>query len=420
MTTLSTTSALEAMHRLSLAIASATAPHDVYELLLDSVVELFQVERASIMIFDPAVDGLRVVAARGMEKQVVERAIVRVGEGISGKVFASHTPLLIKDIKAQGLGPTRDRYKTTSLMSAPVTCFPMRMGKETIGIINVTDRKNGKSFDSGDLQLLTTISNQAAAFIHITQLSEKLAAGERLREQLEIARQIQYRLIPERPPALSGCEVAGQLITAERVGGDYYDYQGTPGAPRFVVADVSGHSIGAALLMSAFRSALRAEWDTDLAPAELATRINRILYEDLYQAEQFISMAYARYDDVKKSLAFTIAGHPPPLLWRAQGKMFEALSTDDPLLGVEAKSFFHEKSVSVMSGDLVVFYTDGVTEATNREGERFGVERLKEAIADAASSRARHIVDVLVETVSLFMDPLPPKDDITALVIKIS
>jgi sigma-B regulation protein RsbU (phosphoserine phosphatase) len=411
---------LDAVFALSQAISKAEGLEQVYELILDEVVRLLDVEKASIMTYDPQEGTLRVAAARGMDREVMERAVVRVGEGISGRVFASHEPLLVKDIRVQEQGPGRERYRTKSLISAPVTCFPMKVGEESLGVINVTDKRDGTPFTEEDLQVLTTLSNQAAAYLHISHLLEDRRSAERLRQQLEIARQIQYRLLPPAPPEVEGLDIAGRLITAERVGGDYYDYFLTDAKrPSFVIADVSGHSIGAALIMAAFRSAVRAQRDADYASSTLVQKINSILYEDLFQSEQFISMVFLRYLRSRQLIEFTAAGHPPPIVWRSGTRTFEEVGTGDPLLGIEPRCVFHGKQVVVSKGDVVFMYTDGVTEASRREGERFGKKRLLECLEDAMVGSARQIVDVVVETVQMFIDPEQPRDDITALVLKV-
>jgi len=398
----------------------AADPAQIYQLVLDEVVRSLGVEKASIMTFDPENGVLRIAAARGMDKEIMQNAVVKVGEGISGRVFASHEPVLINDIQASEMGPGRNRYRTRSLMSAPVTCLPMKVGEETLGVINVTDRTDGRPFTKEDLRLLTTLTNQAAAYMHILKLSEERARNERLLQQLEIARQIQYRLLPLEPPSVEGLDVAGKLLTAERVGGDYYDCFLTHAKkPSFVVADVSGHSIGAALIMAAFRSAIRAQRDGDYSPSILVQRINSILYEDLYQSEQFITMAYLQYISSRRLIQFTTAGHPPPLVWRTADRKFEEAGTDDPILGLEPRGVFHEKQMVVSSGDVVLLYTDGLIEAGRKGGERFGRERLMDCLRDAVVGSARQIADVVVETAQAFADPDPLRDDLTALVIKV-
>jgi phosphoserine phosphatase RsbU/P len=413
-------SAIDAVFSLSQAISRAEGEEQIYELILDEVARQLNVEKASIMTYDSERGTLKIVAARGMDPEVKNNVVVRVGEGISGRVFASHEPVLIKKMQTEEHGPGKDRYKTGSLISAPVTCFPMKVGEEALGVINVTDRMDGKPFTDGDLQLLTILSNQVASYLHITQLLDERRESERLRQQLEIARQIQYRLLPPGPPKVDGLDVAGRLITAERVGGDYYDcFLTNSKRAAFIVADVSGHSIGAALIMAAFRSAMRAQRDADYSPSILSQRINSILYEDLYQSEQFISMVYLRYLHSRQIIEYSTAGHPAPIVWRSGTKSFEEVGTGDPLLGIESCCVFHEKQLVVSKGDVVFMYTDGVTEALRRDGERFGRKRLMECLEDAVVGDAQQIVDVVVETVQGFVDPDPLRDDVTALVLKI-
>lgn len=411
---------LDAVHELSRAIARAGDPKAIYELILDAVVKFLAVEKASIMTYDPALGALRIVAARGMDPGIMEKAVVRVGEGISGRVFASHEPVLIREIETSETGPGRERYRTRSLISAPVTCFPMKVGEEPLGVINVTDRTDGRPFTDADMRLLTTLADQAAAYLHITRLLEERQATERLRQQLEIARQIQYKLLPSGPPSIDGLDVAGRLITAEKVGGDYYDCFLTHAKrASFVVADVSGHSVGAALIMAAFRAAIRAQMDADYSPAMLVQRINSILYEDLFQSEQFISMVYLQYVRSRQLIQYCAAGHPPPIVWRQSMGGFEEIGTGDGLLGIEARGVFHERQMVVSRGDVILMYTDGITEAANREGERFGRGRLIEVLRDAVVGSSRQIVDVVVESAQAFVDPLPLSDDVTAMAIKL-
>jgi sigma-B regulation protein RsbU (phosphoserine phosphatase) len=410
----------DAVHMLSQAIAAAAKPEEVYGLILDVVIRSLGVDKASIMQFDPDIGALRIVAAKGMPENIMRDAIVRVGEGISGKVFADRKPILVSDIRAEGLDSGRDRYRTRSLISAPMTCFPMTVGKEAMGVINVTDRSDGKPFTDDDLKLLTTLANQAAAYMHICRLAKERERSMQIRQQLEIARQIQYRLVPLEPPKIDGLDVAGRLITAERVGGDYFDCYVSDGKrPAFVVADVSGHSIGAALIMAAFRSAMRAQRDADLSPSGLIQRVNSILYEDLFQAEQFISVSYVQYIRSRQMIQYTTAGHPPPIVWRSSNRKFEEQGSDDPLLGVEQRAIFHDRQMVISRGDVILLYTDGITEARNKAGEQFGHRRLLDCLRDAVPGSARQIVDVLVETVDAFLEGESARDDVTALVIKV-
>jgi len=345
---------MDAVCELSRAIVRAREPAEVYDIVLDAAARLLSVEKASIMVYDPSIRALRIAAARGMDRETMEKAVVRVGEGISGRVFASNEPVLVREISAAESGPGRDRYRTRSLISAPVTCFPMKVGEEPVGVINVTDRTDGRPFSEDDLKLLSALADQAAAFLHIARLAREKEEADALRREVEIARQIQYRLLPQDPPRMEGLDVAGRLVTAERVGGDYYDcFMTHARRASFVIADVSGHSIGAALLMAAFRAAVRSQRDADYSPAVLAQRVNAILYEDLFQAEQFISMVYLQHVRSRQLIQYTAAGHPPPIVWRRATGQFEEQGTGDGLLGIEPSAVFHERQMVVSKGDVI-------------------------------------------------------------------
>jgi serine phosphatase RsbU (regulator of sigma subunit) len=412
---------LKVMHRLSCAIAGAPDLPRVYQILLDEVVDMLGVEKASIMIYDHESEGLRIAAARGMEPDLMSRAFVKVGQGISGRVFESDEPILVEDIKATGKsGAGRDRYKTSSLMSAPVTCFPMRVGTQPLGVINVTDKSDGSKFTPEDLQLLTTAANQVAAYVHICHLADEVRASERMRNELDVARSIQQRLLPAKPLELDTLDVVGRVVPAEKVGGDYYDYFMThTRRPSLVVADVSGHNITAALVMAALRSVIRAQRDADYPPSALIQKVNTILFDDLSNTEQFISMVYVQYMQSRQMIRYTNAGHPPPLVWRSGLKNFEELSTDDPLMGIDPLSVYHEKNMVVSRGDVIVLYTDGVVETANEKGERFGMEAFRRLVKEKVDESSTDIVDGIIDEVFAHAGGEKIKDDITVLVCKV-
>jgi len=412
---------LDIVHRLSCAIARADDLDHVYQIVLDEVVDVLGVEKASIMIYDKEAGGLRIAAARGMDPQVMSRAFVRVGEGISGRVFQSDEPLLVQDIQAADMPtPHGGRYKTTSLMSAPVTAVPLKMGSEPLGVINVTDKTNGKGFTKSDMRLLTTASNQVAAYLHLTHLAHEVREAERVMSELEVARSIQQRLLPEKPLELDYLDVAGKVVPAHQVGGDFFDYFLThTRKPSFVVADVSGHNVPAAMTTASLRSVVRAQRDADYTPAMLMQKVNAILFGDLSNAEQFVSMIYLQYFQSRQLIRFTNAGHPPAIVWRASLNEFETCFTDDPLMGIDPLSIFHEKNMVVSKDDVIVLYTDGVTDAANEKGERYGVDRLHEIIKDSASGDATRITEDIVGDVKEFAGTVPIKDDITVLVCKV-
>lgn len=412
--------ALKALYELSQATMKAESISEVFESILEKAMKIIGVEKASIMRFDPTDSTLKIIAAKGVPQKIIESARVKVGEGISGKVYKSEKPLLVKDV-GKTSGAIRDkRYKSKSLISAPVTCFPLKVRGKSVGVINMTDKKDRSAFTEADLQLLTTIAAQAAAFIHIYDLIGEVKESEQMRREIEMAREIQAALLPDKVPHFKGVDAAGRCLMASRIGGDYFDYLGRGWAPpAFVVADVSGHDIGAALLMSAFRSALRAEVGVPvLPPSAVVRRMNRVLYNDLVKAEQFISMSYLQYIHSSRMLRYSSAGHHPVLLYNPKKNSFNNLTTEGPLLGIERGEHFFEKKRRVEKGEVALMFTDGLIEALGPGRKRYGIKRLKKALKNNAKRSSKVIIDNLCKDVQKFVGRLPIKDDITLLVLK--
>lgn len=406
---------LEIIHLLSRAISQAAKLEEVYDIMLDELVNTFGVERASIMHFQPKSETLKIVAARGMDPEIWKNVSIPMGEGASGAAFSKAKPILIK--KKQG----NPKYKTHSYMIAPVLSFPMKVGKTPIGVINVTDKKSGEPFTQSDLKLLTILSDQVAAYMHLCDLLERVKSGERAKMQLEMAHTIQQKLLPATPPNIKGVDVTGSLLPAQKVGADYYDFFSIDGKNlELCIADVSGHDVSSALLAFALRSCIHSEALHFETPEELVTAMNRLLFNDLLQAEQFISLVYAKFHPQTKTLLYTNAGHNPPLLWKSREKKAEWLTTKDPLLGIQRKETYHQKSCRLSKGDVVVFYTDGLTEAKIKGGKSFGTEGLLKTVQTLVGKKAKEIQNGILETWKSFTKNPIPHDDITLLVLKVT
>ncbi|MBI4124658.1 MAG: SpoIIE family protein phosphatase [Deltaproteobacteria bacterium] len=409
---------LESLHRLSGAIARASSLEAIYALILNEIVSVTDVERASIMRFDPHAQVLRIVAARGIDEEVWKNVELSVGEGVSGKVWEEGKPLLIKGMKPN------PRYKTHSFLVAPVTAFPMKVGQTPIGLINLTDKKSGKPFTESDLKLIMTLADQMASYMHIHDLVDRLKTAEQAGLELEVAREIQQRLLPKAIPHLKGVEIEGCLIPATRVGADYYDYFGLgtrdlgPGTG-ICIADVSGHGVGGAMLAFAVRSCLRSAVNGSKNPAAILQNVNQMLFEDLLKSEQFVSLFYAHYFPQPGALVYSNAGHNPPLLWKAGQKEAQWLMTQDSLLGIEPDRPYKEKKCQLTPGDLLVLYTDGLTEAVGTNGKRFGPNNLLENVSASARQNAKTILGSLMENWKKFVGNQPVKDDVTVVVLKI-
>lgn len=244
-----------------------------------------------------------------------------------------------------------------------------------------------------------------------------LLENARINRELEIAKEIQQSFLPVCPAALPGIYMTCSCVPAAHVGGDYYDFFSLgEGIVDAVIADVTGHSIGSSLLMTMTRSVLHAKVDKNCRPAELLGVVNDLIYDDLSQAELQISMFYIRLDTANGTLAYANAGHNHPLLFRFRQRAFLELDADGLLMGIKKDVCFEEKTTLVEVGDIIVLYTDGITEAEGAEGELFGANRLCRVIADHCTLHPKEIMAAIFQELSAFNRV----DDVAMIILKIA
>lgn len=247
-----------------------------------------------------------------------------------------------------------------------------------------------------------------------------LLDSARINRELEIAKEIQQSFLPTCPSALPGMLMSCCCHPAAHVGGDYYDFFSLEdGMVDAVIADVTGHSIGSSLLMTMTRSVLHAKVSSSRSPATLLATVNNLLYDDLSRAELLISMFYIRLDTENHTLAYANAGHNPPFLFRAWEGAFVKLDADGLLMGVKKDVCFEEKSILVEPGDILILYTDGITEAEDKEGNMFGTERLCRAIVNHCESHPKDIMSAIFHDLSVFVGPRLQSDDVAMIIFKI-
>ena len=292
----------------------------------------------------------------------------------------------------------------------------------------INQRKDGTLYT--EEQTITPVTDELGRikhFICIKQdVTERILAERALLEnasilkEMEIAKQIQLSLLPPSPPELAGIDCAGRCVPATHIGGDYYDIFVNGDQLNMVIADVSGHSVGAALIMVETRSVLHAQLESLQSPAEVVSALNELLHDDLSRAELFITMTYLSYDTKTGRLCYTNAGHPPSLLYRPSSTAFLELDAEGLILGVQKGVSFEEASLQIESGDLLLLYTDGIIEAEGSAGELFGTNRLRELLAIEYRKPAAQVIASVLDAVREFSGSSSFKDDISMLVLKFS
>ncbi|HIJ96184.1 MAG TPA: SpoIIE family protein phosphatase [Desulfuromonadales bacterium] len=306
-----------------------------------------------------------------------------------------------------------------------------RAGESAIGILSVYSRSIAGLFTEEFIGLLSSLTGQLAQAITIVQEIEAkqrerdqkeqaLLKNARVLRDMEIAQQIQMSLLPEKAPELFGIELAGRCVSAAHVGGDYYDFfQRNEHLIDLLIADVSGHSVGAALIMAEMRTLLRAQVNRAGSASAILNILNSQLYEDLTRAELFITMFYAKYDAATGRLSYSNAGHNHPFLHRTGLESCIELDTEGLILGVKTSVVFEERTIELVSGDVLLLYTDGLTEAFDNQGEMFGDQRVCTHMRANAHLPAAEIVDSFYQAVADFSGVPTLQDDISLVVLKI-
>jgi sigma-B regulation protein RsbU (phosphoserine phosphatase) len=250
---------------------------------------------------------------------------------------------------------------------------------------------------------------------------QALVENAQLHMEMEVGKKIQLSLLPAAPPDVQGVEIAGKLEAASHVGGDYYDYFGhNNDCVTLIIADVSGHSIGAALIMAEARALLRSFSSTEMSTAELLRIVGNLLYEDLGKAELLITLFYARYDHRQRRLTYANAGHTPAILFHGATQTFSELDSEGLIIGVSLNVGFEEREISLQQGDILILHTDGIIESSNHNGELFGIERFKQTISACAHLSPNGIISEVFAALFGFTGKSSLQDDVSIVVMKTS
>lgn len=344
------------------------------------------------------------------------------------QVLNTHRPQFVNDTR--NIMVRKESAATPDTVAA-FAHIPIIGDNEPIGVLSVYSNTIIGLFTEELLNLLSSLSGQLALALKLVderkarELEKNAKDAALLKNaavvhEMEIANQIQQSLLPESPPFIQGVQIASMSVSADHIGGDYYDFFVTD--DRFldaVIADVSGHNIGAALIMVETRSVLRTQVNINTTPSDILSTVNDLLLNDLTKAELFISMFYIKYDTATQWLTYANAGHNQPLLYLASEERCIMLDTDGMIIGVNSGVSFENRSILLNTGDILLLYTDGVTEAADADHNLFGAERLADILNKCHTEPLQSVIDHIYREVIAFSGERPLSDDVSIIALRV-
>jgi serine phosphatase RsbU (regulator of sigma subunit) len=295
---------------------------------------------------------------------------------------------------------------------------PIMLGNQRLGNLNVATDE-WQLFNASDLQLLSAFGVQIAVMLDRAHMYEEANAQRiRMENELKMARALQVNLLPSHLPEIPGFNLAACWHSAREVAGDFYDVFPLPdGRWGVLIGDVCDKGVPAAMYMVLARSLIRGGAQLTTSPAKLLAQVNRALIEQSPN-NMFVSVFYGVIDPAKRSLTYSLAGHNPPFLGRGGEVKVERLLKGGPVIGILPKVHLSDTRLTFAPGDMLVVYTDGLTEAFDKQGQQFGEDRLRETVADHKKKSARKVLDGIEHRLHSFIAGASQSDDITVLVMK--
>jgi sigma-B regulation protein RsbU (phosphoserine phosphatase) len=406
---------LTAVYGVAMMLADARDLQKVLKRTVQVVAEVMETKAASIRLYDAEKDELVIKAVYNLSPAYLNKGPIHLPRAEIDRIALSEEGFeYISDMATD----PRVQYPQESVREgiASMLSAGMRYKGKPIGVLRVYTGRE-QAFSPLKIDLLKAVAAQAAAAIENARLLDESIQAAALEKQVQLAADVQQRMIPREPPRVPGLDVASVYVPCYELGGDFFDFIPLPDDNLGIaIADVSGKGVPASLIMASVRAFLRGQVDNVYYLYEVVHRINLMLCRDTKLGE-FVTLFYGVLDARNLRFTYCNAGHPPAMLLR-DGKVTE-LSGDNMVLGVSAEEPYKQFLIQLKKGDALLFYTDGVTDAMNFSDERFGRQRLLDAFREAGDASADIISQHVLWQIRKFVGLAKRTDDITMIVARI-
>ncbi|MCA0458608.1 MAG: SpoIIE family protein phosphatase [Chloroflexi bacterium] len=405
---------LTTLYQISMTMNSSLQFDEALANVIDAMMLATKAERGVLMGFDEETGALRLLGARGVagEQLVKEEAYSTT---IVNQVVSTRQPLLTNNAMFDDRITPGQSIIMRGLRA--ILCAPMMAQDRLVGVVYVDTSMRSGAFTEADRDLLSAIANQAGITLENSRLYTVAVEKGRLEHELNLAREIQQGLLPRRKPELPGYEVEAVWQSAREMAGDFYDYF-TLNEQSFgvVIADVSDKGAPSALFMAVARSMIRSYAYAGLPPRETLSQTNDLILDDA-ESGMFVTVYHSVFFKDGRSININ-AGHNPPVLYRAASRTASLMPQGGRAIGWFPSNPLSEVQLQLEPGDVIVYYTDGLTDAENPNGENFGEARLCRVIEEAGTGSAAEILQYILRAVDQFGQGIVPFDDLTLMVVR--
>jgi len=381
----------------------------------EAISEFLGVSRISYVHKSKTTGKWKVIYSKGLPLDTKEIQIDET-KGVIGYILLTREPLLVENInKTQDLEfPFSENYKTKSFISMPI-----KINEEIVGILNLTDKWNQKSFQKTDLKLLKFIINYMIESYLVLKTRLEREKYLQIQKELETARKFQIFSLPEIPSRLEDIELAVLYLPSKEIGGDFYDFIfHWEGLYSLVIGDVSGKGIPAALFMQLSKTVLNTQISKNIFPSKALLDTHKILQNN-FESNMLVESMVIQIDTEEKVLKYASAGHNRQFYFNSKTHKLELLRAKGIPLGSRFNiTDFTENQMNYNSGDILVLYTDGVTECRNRKGEMYTEERLADLIQTHSQLSASELISLIQDNTENFSQTEELEDDYTILIAK--
>jgi len=407
---------IQTLRELSSSIISELDIGNLVKLITEKALQVTKADAAWLELLDEKSDKLTLTSAINLSEEESANINLDRHRGVTGWICEHRRPLLVNEIGDDDRTAYLKKWKSNL---AALIGVPLLSQGRSLGVLFST-RSDPWSFDQFDRDMLQAFANQAAVAIDNARLWQESIERERLAQTLQVAHEAQMKLLPKRMPNVPNVEVAALAVTANEVGGDYYDFFEYPDRLGVVIGDVSGKGAAAAFHMAEMKGIIESYSRIYHSPREVLTHANAALFRSI-ESTVFVSLIYAQIDYERQEMLYSRAGHCPIIFVR-RNEPPRILQPDGIALGLDDGQLFDSKitedRIQLQKNDVLIFYTDGVTEAMNEQLREFEESRLVELAATLEGKTSQEILQAIEDAVRRFVGPAKSHDDYTVVVLK--